>query len=50
MWVLYSELVANRAPALTAYAFQILQIIDPGERLHALKSSGKLSLPSDLAD
>jgi hypothetical protein len=49
MWVLYSELIANRAPALTAYAFQILQIIDPGERLHALKSSGKLSLPSDLA-
>ncbi|MGW1066296.1 hypothetical protein ACWD4F_17505 [Streptomyces aureus] len=47
-WVLYSDLVANRSPALTAYAFQILQVIDPGERLEALKSSGQISLPSDL--
>ncbi|MFI0962780.1 hypothetical protein ACH4S8_15455 [Streptomyces sp. NPDC021080] len=48
-WVLYSDLVANRSIDLTGYAFQILQVIDPGERLQALKSSGQLSLPSYLA-
>ncbi|MEU6243789.1 hypothetical protein [Streptomyces sp. NPDC047024] len=39
----------GQSPALVAYAFQILQIIDPGARLDALKNSGTLSLPSDLA-
>jgi hypothetical protein len=50
LWGLYAEVVANRSPALVAYAYQILQVIEPGERLHALKASGKLSLPSHLRD
>ncbi|MEU4089485.1 hypothetical protein [Streptomyces aureus] len=47
-WTLYSDLVANRSIDLTGYAFRILQVIDPGERLQALKASGQISLPSDL--
>ncbi|WP_427920943.1 hypothetical protein [Streptomyces sp. cg40] len=51
LWGVYRDLWSGASRGLVGYAYEILQVIETDEdRLRAVRGSGQLNLPDDLAD